>query len=294
MSASFQNFSDFLNWWFKTSRLNGLAEKIFNEYYSSYRKNSCDYLLEAWIDRHLELENELETLRDKTDIKVLDIGCGTGSVSLYSAYILQGHGHVLGIDINKKRLYCGMERKKVLERELGYRLACQFVESSIISHPLKEKYDLIYLEEAFHHMEPRLKIVKNISNLLKSKGMLIISEVNAYNPFMQFTLMKKRGLKTIDKRNNANGKAYLYGDERILPARQVARLFRKHHLKIKSLRYFRVASSALAQAFDKKGINPMAFEKKILRSSLLSRLISVHYNIVLQKGGCSDEPVLSV
>lgn len=283
VNVSFNSAGDFLNWWFEKPRLNGQAENILKRYYSNYSRNGCDYLNMAWTDRHLELEKELDVIRDKPDVMVLDIGCGTGSISLYIAHILRGKGNVLGIDINKERLYCAIERKKVLENEMGFRLNCTFMESSIVSHSGDDKYDLIYLEEAFHHMEPRREIVKRISGLLKHRGVVILSEVNAYNPFMQLSLLKRRGLKTIEKRHDENDREYLYGVERILPAKSVARLFKTYNLKVNSLRYFRLASSALAKVFDKRGVNLMAFEGRLLRFPLLSRLICIHYNIVLQK-----------
>lgn len=279
----FTSSGDFLNWWFKKPRLNGQAEDIFRGYYSNYSRNACDYLNRAWTDRHLELERELVSIKEKPDAKVLDVGCGTGSISLYIASILCGQGNVLGIDINKKRLYCAIERKKVLEKKMGSRLSCEFMASSIVSYASEEKYDLIYLEEALHHMEPRLEIVKRISGLLKQTGVLIISEVNAYNPFILFALLKRRGLKTIEKKCDEDNREYFYGAERVLPAKRVAKLFRKHNLQVKSLRYFRVASSTLAKVFDERGVNLVAIEEKLLRLPLVSRLISIHYNIVLQK-----------
>lgn len=280
---SFRNSGDFLNWWFKEPRLHGRAEGIFRSYYSNYSRNFNDYLNLAWTNRHLELERELCILRGKPIARVLDLGCGTGSVSLYIAYILRDQGNVLGVDINKERLFCAIERKNVLEREIGFGLNCEFVESNLASNSLNKKYDLIYLEEALHHMEPRLEIVKMISRLLKEKGVLIVSEVNAYNPFMQFSLLKRRGLMTLEKRYDEDGRGYLYGAERILPAKRVAKLFREYNLKVKSVRYFRVASSTLVKVFSKSDINLMALEGRLLRFPLLSRLISVHYNIVLQK-----------
>ena len=159
-----------------------------------------------------------------------------------------------------------------MEREIGFGLNCKFMESSIDSDSLNEKYDLIYLEEAFHHMEPRLKIVKKISRLLKQKGVLIISEVNAYNPLMQFSLFKRRGLKTIEKKYDENGREYLYGSERILPANRMETLFKEYNLEVKSVRYFRVFSSALAKVLSKTDINIMSFEERVLRFPLLSRL----------------------
>ena len=122
--------------------------------------------------------------------------------------------------------------------------------------------------------------VKKISDLLKSGGILIISEVNAYNPFMQLHLFKKRGLRTVTKKIGKNGEAVLYGVERILTARKVAKLFSTHNLKVRSLRYFRIASSKLGNFPDKRGIDLLNIERRICKLPLLSTLFSVHYNIV--------------
>ncbi|MCK4388926.1 MAG: class I SAM-dependent methyltransferase [Desulfobacterales bacterium] len=279
----FTDSADFLDWWFQTKRLEGKALHVFNRYYANYRMNFSGYLRLAWADRHLELDREFMTVKEKSGLKVLDLGCGTGSVSLYLACKLQCRGQVLAVDIKKDRLFCAVERKRVLERELGSDINCEFRKSNVLSLNDRDKFDLIYLEEALHHMEPRVEVVKKISNILKDNGILIVSESNAYNPLMQLHLFRQRGLTTIKKGIGEDGEEFLYGVERILPPRVVAKLFRKNGLKMKSLRYFRIAPSKLGLLAGKNGVFLMKTEKTVCKIPVISKIFSVHYNIVLQK-----------
>jgi ubiquinone/menaquinone biosynthesis C-methylase UbiE len=279
---SFDNSGDFLNWWFNTRLLKGKALEVFERYYSNYRRDFNGYLKKAWTERHLELDRELKAIENKSNIKIMDLGCGTGSVSLYIAGKLQGKCEVVGVDINEERLFCARERQKVLERKIGFKLRCEFIESNVLSLDEEHKFDLIYLEETLHHLEPRSKVIKKISDLLKSGGKLIISEVNAYNPFMQLHLFKKRGLRTVTKKIGKSGQAVLYGVERILTASKVSKLFTAHNLKVKSLRYFRIAGSKLGNFLDKRGIDLLNIERRICKTPFLRTLFSVHYNIVFR------------
>jgi len=280
---SFKDSGDFLNWWFEKPRLEGRATVTFSNYYANYENNFHGYLKGIWSDRHLELDQELEALKKKGGVEILDLGCGTGSVSLYMGHKLQGTGKVLGVDINKERLFCADERKRVMERELGVTVDCEFSESNVLSLPLGRKFDLIYLEEALHHMEPRHSIVRKICGLLKDGGVLIISEDNAYNPFMQIRVLMKRRFKTVQERLGEDGKFYLYGYERIIPARQVARLFCYNDLRMVSLRYFRVATSQLGKTLGQKGRYLIKLEYGLCKIPFLAWVFSVHYNMVLQK-----------
>ena len=280
---SFKDSGNFLNWWFEKPRLDGRAAVTFSNYYTNYENNFYGYLKGIWSDRHLELDQELDALKKKDGVEILDLGCGTGSVSLYMGHKLQGTGKVLGVDINKERLFCANERKRVMERELGVTVNCEFSESNVLSLPQDRKFDLIYLEEALHHMEPRHSIVRKVCRLLKDGGVLIISEVNAYNPFMQISVFLKRGFRTVQEKVGEDGKFYLYGAERIIPARQVARLFCYNDLRMVSLRYFRVATSQLGKTLDRKGRYLMKLENGLCKIPFMAWIFSVHYNMVLQK-----------
>lgn len=279
----FDNSGDFLRWWFETRLLEGKALQVFERYYSNYRKDFNGYLREAWTDRHFELDREISRLKDRPNPKILDLGCGTGSVSLYIAGKLRNKCEVMGVDINDDRLLCARERQRILEEEIGRRLNCTYRNQNILSLDDKKKYDLVYLEETLHHMEPRLAVAKKISELIKDTGFLIVSEANAYNPLIQLNLFKKRGFRTIRREIGKNGKMFLYGDERIMTAKRVAELFESNGFRVKSLRYFRMASSKLGKQADRHGFNIIAIEHLICKVPIFRHIFSAHFNIVLMK-----------
>lgn len=277
---SFQNSGDFLNWWFERKVLDGKALQVFDRYYTNYRENFNGHLSQAWTNRHLELDKELRTLESKSNAKIMDLGCGTGSVSLYIAGKLGCRGEVIGIDINEDRLLCARERLKILENEIGSKLNCTFKKENVLSLNRGEKFDLVYLEETLHHMEPRCEIVRKISDLIKNDGVLIVSEANAYNPLMQLHLFTKRGFKTIRNKIDQNGQTFLYGVERIMTPKRVTKLFGENGLHVKSLRYLRVASSKLGKLADKNDFSIMAIENAICKVPFVRNIFSIHYNIV--------------
>lgn len=277
-----QNSGEFLNWWFKKSRLNGQTENIFQSYYINYWKNFDGYLKNAWTDRHLELDEAVEGLKERKDARILDLGCGTGSVTLYLAYKLRGRVKVRGIDINKERLLCAEERLKILQAETRIDLNCDFLEANIIDLPLNKKFDIIYLEETFHHLEPRGEIAKKISDLLADNGLLIISEVNPCNPFMQAHLLNRRGLKTIVQKTDEHGRTFSYGNERILTLGTLSSLFSSRGLRLVKKRNFRLFSTSSASIFGRY-IDLMSIEKKLIKLGLLKTLFTIHYNVVFKR-----------
>ena len=282
-SIRWDNSGNFLHWWLSVPRLEGDALRIFNQYYSNYRKSFRGYIKEMWADRHVELDRELETIQKNGQIRVMDLGCGTGTLALYCALKVQGKGNVLGVDINEQRLSCAEKRMRVLEQEIGFKIKCEFKKRNVLSLEENNKFDLIYLEETLHHMEPRIAVAKKISSLLKAGGVLVISETNGYNPFLQLQLLRKRRLNTIKMEVARSGETYLYGIERIMPARLVAKLFGENNLAMKSLRYFRTGSVALGKLADKRGIDFMKVDRNLAKIALFSKIFSVHYNFVFQK-----------
>lgn len=282
IEPSFSNSGEFLDWWLKQQLLPGKAEDILLSYYSNYRREFDGYLKKAWTDRHFELDEYLKNLNGANSVSILDLGCGTGSVSLYLAWKLQGRAKVLGIDINRERLYCASERLKLLKAEIQTDLICEFRTGSLFDIPPEETFDLIYMEETFHHLEPRRNAVKKIVNLLKDEGLLIISEINALNPFMQALLIKRRGFNTVIKKIDEHGHSLLYGNERIIPAYMLARLFSAYGLHHISTRYFRVFNSSFARIIDRY-LDLMHLEKKILSLNILKNIFAIHYNLICTK-----------
>jgi len=253
------DISDFLEWWLAKPRLSLRSQGILDGYYGNYRKRFDGYIKAAFADRHREL-NQISLPKDA---RVLDVGCGTGTVALYVAY--KTKAKVLGIDIDADRLDCAKERRDVWSLP-----KCTFLLRNIINLDGPNKFDLIYLEEALHHMEPRAEAVRKIADLLRPGGKLIISEVNALNPLMQLRLFRQRGLKTITTKHGVP-----YGNERVLTAGRAIKLFKAEGLSLESKRYFRVFPA---------GKGNMQLDKALVKLPV-SRLFTVHYNLVMTKDG---------
>src|SRR4051812_20116500 len=76
--------------------------------------------------------------------------------------------------------------------------------------------------------------------MVKPGGHVVISEANGLNPLLQAKLIRERGLKTIRYFEDHTGRRHPYGDERILTASSLARLFARRGVSRLSVEYFRV------------------------------------------------------
>jgi SAM-dependent methyltransferase len=281
--VSFETAGEFLAWWLGSERLSGKASKVLNTYYSNYKRYPCEYLRESWSDRHRELDREIIGLKHKVNPKILDLGCGTGTVALYVAYKVKGKAEVLGVDIKDDRLFCANERKIVLKKEMGVDINCEFRNESLLEMDKKDNFDLVYLEEALHHMEPRCGVMQKIPSLIKRGGCLIISEANGSNPIVQLLAFRKRGFQSVRRRKGSNGKEILYGVERVMTANQIIKWFKTHQLRLQSLRYFGLFGSRLGALAETKRIRLFKVERYFQCIPFLSHIFSAHYNIVFTK-----------
>jgi SAM-dependent methyltransferase len=102
------------------------------------------------------------------------------------------------------------------------------------------QYDAIWIEQAFHHVEPRAEAFAHLSALLKPGGQVVISDSNAWNPLNQAAAFKVRGLKTIKRKVDDVGRVHLYGDERITTPGALTAGFRSHGIHPVAQEYFGV------------------------------------------------------
>lgn len=163
--------------------------------------------------------------------KVLDIGCGLG---LYDIFLASNGYNVLGIDFGSIRLKVANDIKEKLFPELKNLL---FKEINFFD--LKSKFDYIWLEQTFHHIEPRNKFYKKVKSLLTNDGQLVILDTNSLNLLNQIIFFKKRGFKTIDQ-INIDGKLIPYGNERVTNPFILKFFLKKEKLKIVKTFYFKV------------------------------------------------------
>lgn len=227
--------SEFMNIWFSNDLLAETEKGEFQRYYRNYYNNFSSFLGENY---DIRLEEAIDLIRSKGgNLKVLDIGTGCGSEALYFANL---GCDVLGIDLEKKRLDVANSRKRMIEENTGEKLDCEFQLKSVFDLDQEKKFDLIWIMETFHHIEPREKFVAILSNLLKKNGTLIISETNSLNPLHQILMFKTRGFQTIKKKIDANGLEHLYGRERIITSSKLNRTLKKNKISCLKIKYFRV------------------------------------------------------
>jgi len=239
----------------------------------------------VWSSRHEELEEEIiRVLRWRNRIRVLDLGCGTGSVSLYVGGKYRPRCHVVGVDFKWERLACARSRKEDLESSLGEGLSCRFVRANIFDFEPGEPFDLIYLEETFHHLEPRKRVFGLLRRLLAPEGKVVISETNGGNSLILTRILLQRGVKSVGLMRDARGTSVQYGKERVLTAGALIRVFERNGFRAESLRHFRLFGTAAASLREDYVGLLERVERCITRFARLSGLLAVHYNVVLVNG----------
>jgi len=197
--------------------------------------------LAYWYDS--QLDELLAPLKNKTDLRVLDAGCGSGTETLFLA--IKG-ANVTGIDVLHGKIDTANARLSHLRDVIGLDLDVEFHCLSVLD--TKGPYDLIWLEQSFHHMEPREQIVQHLADLLAPGGRLVFSEANGWNPLLQASLFKLRGFETI-KRSEVGEGELIWGNERVLVPLILGRHLEKVGLKKESCRYFRIFPSG--ERFDR-------------------------------------------
>lgn len=123
--------------------------------------------------------------QNKKNIKILDIGCGRGNISLPLASI--GY-QVLGIDLNKESIEEINKNNKFTNAEFRVQNATTL--------STDEKYDFIIASEVIEHIEEPENLLISLKKILKEKGFLILTVPNGKSweeRFRKFTTHTKRG-----------------------------------------------------------------------------------------------------
>jgi len=132
-----------------TIRSERRAEKIINEFYGS-----------------------------KSDIRVLEIGCGTGELSHSIAARLPG-ARITGLDLSGKFIEAASTSYKLtnLDYTQGDLLSPGFTGSA--------KYDYIIGNGILHHLNENIDLaLEKLQSFLKPRGKLVFWEPNLYNPYI--------------------------------------------------------------------------------------------------------------
>tara|TARA_B110000444_G_scaffold59737_1_gene55622 strand:+ start:462 stop:1271 length:810 start_codon:yes stop_codon:yes gene_type:complete len=188
-------------------------------YYFSYLKNG-----KYWLENNeLNYKEIYQLIKELGNPKILDAGSGCGSESITFGIL---GAEVLGVEIKKDRLDIVNKRKRLFSKKYDKEINVKFELKNIFE--VNGKFDIIWLNQAFHHMEPRKKIIEKLDSLLKINGYIIFGEANGWHPLVQAGLFKARGFKTIVNLELENGTTIPYGNERITTSKNIKKLFKEY------------------------------------------------------------------
>ncbi|HEY7727214.1 MAG TPA: class I SAM-dependent methyltransferase [Candidatus Eisenbacteria bacterium] len=219
-AAPFARATSFLRWSFDNPPDADCAEAL-QKHYAAYCEDlgSIDYVWE-----HVERRASILGAAGRQGARVLEVGCGIGSNCLWAAV---NGGSLTGIEVRGWDVEIASRRQRHLEAVLGRRLDCRFLRANALDFGDRDGYDLVFLQEAFHHLEPRGAAVSRLASLVGPGGRLVLQETNAWNPLIQARLLRRRGFRTVvARREPTTGQAYTYGNERIITPWALDRLFR--------------------------------------------------------------------
>ncbi len=138
--------------------------------------NKFDKAALTWDENTLRVElakniakGIIENVPIKSDMKVLDFGCGTG---LLSFFILPYIKEVIGVDSSLKMVE--VFNKKAKDNNIENAKAYHF---DLEKEKLKEDFDLIVSSMVFHHIEDIEKILKSLYYHLKDSGYIAIADL---------------------------------------------------------------------------------------------------------------------
>lgn len=142
--------------------MNNLKEK-----YEQFHKNARKQVKVVYYDNFTY--KPVLTIIDKylnKDMKVLDIGCATGTISLYMA---NKGNEVTGLDISQKAINAAQESAEIL----GFKKVKFFPENFLQSH-IQEKFDFIVINHVIEHLIDDQKALQKINQLSHEKAILFI------------------------------------------------------------------------------------------------------------------------
>ena len=118
------------------------------------------------------------------DAHIVEVGCGTGQMSLYLAHTDRV---VVGVDISRAALRLGQDAA----RRFGI-TSVRFVESDLNQSGLKpESFDVVYSAGVLHHTADPAAAFASVARLARPGGVVI---VGVYNAVARLPLRIRRGI----------------------------------------------------------------------------------------------------
>lgn len=115
--------------------------------------------------------------RDITKMRILDIGCGTGSITRYIAELTGNPSNIHGIDLSAFRI----DKAKSMNNNI-----CYWTDDIVYMNTVNEQYDLILAFDIFMHLntsEQIMSALKNVFSHLHKDGFFVWYDLIADDHF---------------------------------------------------------------------------------------------------------------
>jgi len=262
------SISAFLRYWLEENPLGGPERQVFETYYSTYRRRFSPYIQHCYAEQTQEIA---AAIRSAASPALLEVGTGCGTEALW--FSLLG-ADVTGIDLAADRLGVARARKEWLQAAIGTSLRVDFQRSSVFDFAPGRTFDLIWMEQTFHHLEPRDRVYSRLFELLRPGGTLFISETNGWNLLVQAQLFLRRGWRTRTSFIDERGIRVEYGNERITTPSALRKGLARAGFDVRATRSFRMLpDSDPPPAW-------LSVERSILK---VFPALSTHYNVVARR-----------
>lgn len=161
---------DIYNFYNKFHKRAKLQNKIIN-------KNNFTYRL---------ILPELESvLGKKTNLNILDYGCGVGTLSFYLA---SKDNNIVGVDISDLAINTAKENARLLNLQ---KKTLFFNLKQGLRKIRSQKFDLILCIEVLEHIANEQNVISLLVSRLKPKGIIILSSPSVNAPLYKLGLTKK-------------------------------------------------------------------------------------------------------
>jgi cyclopropane-fatty-acyl-phospholipid synthase len=183
LSGSYRYLTNFN--FVKKSKMNiayhyDLSDELYNLFLDPKKQYSCAYFKNVNDTLEVAQNNKIQHIIKKLNIqpnqKILDIGCGWGSLAIDIAKSI--NCEVTGITLSENQFaYCTNKAKELnMENQVKFKL--------IDYRELNEKFDRIVSVGMFEHVGRKFynKFFKQIEKLLKDSGVSLIHTIGSVNP----------------------------------------------------------------------------------------------------------------
>ncbi len=148
-------------------------------------------------ERHYSIVNYLLEFGLKPDSKVLEIGCGIGTLTELLSGVIP-NGQLLANDISPKSIDIASEKLKKYTN-------VDFIVGDIAQQNIEGKFDVIVMPDVLEHIPPadHFKIFAKLSELIDPKGFILIHIPNPN--FLEWChVYNNKGLQVIDEPVHTN------------------------------------------------------------------------------------------